>query len=143
MTDSVPRHWVAPENDYRGIADLEATALPSIAVVVPVFERAQTLVRTLASFEAQTHRDFEVIVVDDGSTEDITAAVAEADLEVAPRLLRQEREGFGAHRARNLGAAATNADVVLFVDADCMAHPELIVRHLFWHSRAGNVVVAG
>ena len=143
MTDIVPRPWVAPENDYRGIANLPAEAVPSIAVVVPVFERAATLVRTLVSFEAQTHRDFEVIVVDDGSTEDIAAAVTEADPHIPLRLLRQERDGFGAHRARNHGASATSADVVLFVDADCIAHPDLIARHLFWHSRAGNVVVAG
>lgn len=143
MTYSNPVPWVAPENDYRGIEDLAAAEMPSLAVVIPVFERADTLVRTLASFEAQTHRDFEVIVVDDGSTEDIAAAVTATDLDLNMRLLHQERAGFGAHRARNYGALETTAEVLLFVDADCIAHPDLIRRHLFWHSRASNVVVAG
>ena len=143
MSASHPGPWVAPENDYRGIADLPATGTPSLAVVIPVYQRADTLVRTLASFEAQSHRDFEVIVVDDGSTEDIVAAVNAADLDLPLRLLRRERAGFGAHRARNYGASETNAEVLLFVDADCIAHPDLIRQHLSWHSRAGNVVVAG
>lgn len=144
MSIPIPPAWTGPENDYRGIADLAPAETPSIAVVIPVFNRADLLVRTLAGFATQTHGAFELIVADDGSTEDIEAAIAAAGLEtIAPRVLRQDREGFGAHRARNLGAAATEADVVLFVDADCIPHPELVARHLGWHARACNVVVAG
>lgn len=143
MSPTTPAPWIAPENDYRGIAELPATAVLSVAVIIPVFNRAESLVRTVAGLAAQTHRDFEVIVTDDGSTEDIEAALQQAALSIAPQLLRQERDGFGAHRARNLGAAATDADVLLFIDADCIPHPDLVARHLFWHERASNVVVAG
>jgi glycosyltransferase involved in cell wall biosynthesis/polysaccharide pyruvyl transferase WcaK-like protein len=143
MSTTSPPSWVGPENDYRGIAQLPTTGELSIAVVIPVFNRAESLVRTLAGLAAQTHDEFAVVVVDDGSSEDIGAALEQAELPLSPQLLRQERDGFGAHRARNLGAAATEADVVLFVDADCIPHPDLVARHLFWHERASNVVVAG
>lgn len=143
MSPSAPPAWTGPENDYRGIADRAAAASPSVAVVMPVFNRAESLLRSLAGFAAQTHHDFELIIADDGSTEDIPSAVEQADLAVQPRVLRQERDGFGAHRARNLGAAAATAEVLIFVDADCIPHPQLIERHVWWHARAGNVVVAG
>ncbi|MDJ0925531.1 MAG: glycosyltransferase [Acidimicrobiia bacterium] len=137
-----PPAWTGPENDYRGIASREPVAA-SVAVVIPVFNRAAALSRTLAGLEAQTHRDFEVVVVDDGSEEDIAATVELSNLGNRIQVLRRERDGFGAHRARNQGAAATSAAVLLFIDADCIPHPDLIDRHLYWHSRAGNVVVAG
>jgi glycosyltransferase involved in cell wall biosynthesis/polysaccharide pyruvyl transferase WcaK-like protein len=143
MSHSIPPPWTGPENDYRGIADRAAAASPSVAVVIPVFNRAESLLRSLAGFAAQTHHDFELIVADDGSTEDIAGAVAQAGLAVQPTVLRQDRDGFGAHRARNLGAAAATAEVLVFVDADCIPHPQLIERHVWWHARAGNVVVAG
>jgi glycosyltransferase involved in cell wall biosynthesis/polysaccharide pyruvyl transferase WcaK-like protein len=138
-----PPPWTAPENDYRGIAELPAVGSLSIAVIIPVFNRADSLVRTVAGLTAQTHPEFELIVVDDGSSEDIAAALQQAALPIVPQLLRQERDGFGAHRARNAGAAATDADVVLFLDADCIPHPDLVAQHLFWHERASNVIVAG
>ncbi len=58
-------------------------------------------------------------------------------------MVRQEREGYGAGRARNLGAAAARADVLLFVDADCLPDPELVAGHMAWHHRADNLVVVG
>ena len=140
MSDRPP-YWTAPENDYRGVADLPAKDDASIAVVIPVYNRVDSLRRTLASLEAQLHSHFDVVVVDDGSTEDVAGAVAGSDLTV--ELIRQERDGFGAHRARNAGVASTSADVILFLDADCVADPALIERHLYWHNRARNIIVAG
>jgi glycosyltransferase involved in cell wall biosynthesis/polysaccharide pyruvyl transferase WcaK-like protein len=140
---SLAAPWIAAENDYRGIADLPAADTLSVAVVVPVFNRAESLIRTLAGLATQSRPGLEVIVVDDGSTENIAAAIEQADLAIAPHLIRQERDGFGAHRARNRGAASTDADVIVFVDADCIPHPQLVARHLLWHERASNVVVAG
>lgn len=142
---SQPPAWDGPENDYRGIARREPGPMPSVGVVVPVYNRAAFLERTLAGFVAQTTPAgaFEVVVADDGSDEDIAAVVGRFTGRLRIDLVRQERAGFGAGRARNLGAAATDADLLLFVDADCIPSSELIERHTWWHRRAGNVVVAG
>ena len=142
MTEQPPS-WTGAENDYRGIAQLPPVGSASLAVVIPVFNRADSLVRTLAGLVGQTAHSFETVVVDDGSSEDIAGAVARAALPVDVKVLHQKRDGFGAHRARNMGAAATDADVLLFLDADCIPHAELIKQHLFWHKRASNIVVAG
>ncbi len=136
--------FVAAENDYRGIVGLAPVGDPRIAVVVPVRNRVALLDRTLAGLATQRYRSFDVVVVDDGSDEDVAAVVASHTDRVRVRVQRQERDGFGAPRARNLGAeAAGDAEVLLFLDADCIPGPDFLTWHAFWHARAGNVVVAG
>jgi GT2 family glycosyltransferase len=141
--------FVGPENDYRPLIDLEPGGPRlSVAVVIPVYNRVELLRRTLAGLMVQrgypSHL-ISVVVADDGSDE--APALALAVEEAAERLrivmVRQERDGYGAGRARNLGAAAARADVVLFVDADCLPDPELVAGHMAWHHRADNLVVVG
>src|SRR5690606_2387808 len=83
-----------------------------------------------------------VIVADDGSEADIAAVVKASPLDVT--LVRQDRVGNGASRARNLGAAtAGDVDAIVFIDADCVPHPDLIASHLSWHGGTTNVVTIG
>ncbi|MBN2490511.1 MAG: glycosyltransferase [Planctomycetes bacterium] len=93
-----------------------------LAVVIPVHNGAATLPRCLAAVRASRGVAFEVIVVDDGST-DATAALVAAD--PAIRRLRHERPR-GAAAARNAGVAAARAPVVCFVDADVVVGPDLL-----------------
>lgn len=142
---TVPPPCAAPENDYREVADRDPVGTPRIGVVIPAYERTRLLDRTLAGLVAQTvpGAGFEVIVADDGSTEDVAAVVETYTDRLAIGVVRQERRGFGASRARNLGASAVGGDVLLFLDSDCIPDPELLERHLWWHARASNLVVAG
>ena len=135
----------APENDYRGVAHLAAGPKPTVAVVVPIYNRVDLLKRTLAGLVAQTYSDhlLEVIVADDGSEEDVTRTVSEFADRVRLTLVQQERRGYGAGRARNLGANRTAADVLIFIDADCIPDRDLVTRHVAWHRRANNLVVIG
>ena len=139
---------VAPENDYRALLDMDA-AEPSlrVAVIVPAYNRIGLLARTLAGVVAATSypKDLiEVIVIDDGSDrEDPAEAIPEQRGGPAIRLLRQERSGYGAGRARNLGANETTAEVLLFLDADCLPVPDLVARHVAWHHLADNLAVVG
>jgi glycosyltransferase involved in cell wall biosynthesis len=89
-----------------------------IAVVIPARNAAATLGRTLAAIAAQTHAPTEVVVVDDGSTDDTGVIAARAGV----RVLRQSAEGPAA--ARNRGAAATTAPLIAFTDADCFPAPD-------------------
>jgi glycosyltransferase involved in cell wall biosynthesis len=86
-----------------------------VSVVVPFFNSSRTIDQCLAAVKAQKGVDFEVIAVDDGSTDD-SAIVAERD---GVRLIRQKNRGASA--ARNAGAAAATGEWIAFIDADCIA----------------------
>ena len=92
---------------------------PLFSVIVPTYNRARLLREALASVMAQTHRDFEVIVVDDGSTDNTPSAVAELGERV--HFLRQLNQGPGA--ARNRGAAQATGRYFAFLDSDDLWFP--------------------
>lgn len=103
----------------------------SIGIVIPVFNRPVQVTRALASIAAQSLMPREVVVVDDGSTDD-TAAAAEhwgnsQDLPFSFRVIRQANQGAAA--ARNAGFAALDGCArVLFLDSDDRMAPDLLAR---------------
>lgn len=105
----------------------------TIGVVVPAYNASPTLGRTLASLRRQRGVRTEIVVVDDGSTDD-TAAVAEPQ---GVRVLRQPNAGAPA--ARNRGAAALRTDFFFFCDADVTLAPTALrelLRGLLTHPEA-------
>lgn len=139
--------WLSgPENDYTEISDLpDPSPTLRAAVVIPVYNRVALLARTVAALVPQTYpsRLVSVVVADDGSEEDVAAALAPFSSRLDLTLVRREHDGYGAGQARNLGAAATTAEVLVFVDADCVPDPDLVARHARWHHLAENLVVIG
>lgn len=93
-----------------------ATPTPTVSVIVPAYNAAHTVDRALRSVLAQSYRDLELIVVDDGSRDDTAARVA-AMADPRVRLLRLERNG-GESRAMNAGIAAARGRYIAFQDAD-------------------------
>lgn len=94
-----------------------------IGVIIPVCNAAATLGDTLRSVQAQTHRDWHLALVDDGSS-DGSAGIAAAFGDPRVVLLRQARGGVSA--ARNRGLAALDADAFLFLDADDLLAPHAL-----------------
>ena len=88
---------------------------PEISVIIPLFNKGPHLKRTLDSVSNQSYRDFEIIVIDDGSTDTGPAIAAEYD-DKRLRLIQQRNSGPGA--ARNRGVAESKADYITFIDAD-------------------------
>lgn len=86
---------------------------PSVSVVIPAYNGQAFIAEALASVRAQTRPPDEIIVVDDGSTDETAAAVA-GFAEVV--LLRQAHAGAAA--ARNAGAGRASGDFLAFLDAD-------------------------
>jgi glycosyltransferase involved in cell wall biosynthesis len=99
----------------------------SITVVIPTYNRALELARALDSLVAQTDADFDVIVCDDGSTEDI-AAVTRAYLGLLRLQLLQIGNSGGPARPRNLAVTAARTRWVSFLDSDDWWTPQRMVR---------------
>ncbi len=91
---------------------------PLISVIIPVYNEAAHIGRSLTSLSRQSYQPLEVIVVDDGST-DGTKEVVKSFRTV--KLLSQAHKGAGA--ARNLGAASAKGEILMFVDADMEFEP--------------------
>ena len=108
---------------------MSSPAAPLVSVIVPAFDAAATLAETLASAAAQSCREIEIVIVDDGSRDD-TAGLAEAFCARDPRarLLRQANRGASA--ARNAGIAAARGEFVAPLDADDIWHPDKLARQL-------------
>jgi len=88
---------------------------PAVSVVVPLFNKGPYVTRCLESICRQTFGDFEVVVVDDGST-DGSGSVAEGLEDPRVRVIRQPNRGVGA--ARNRGISESAGALVAFLDAD-------------------------
>jgi len=102
---------------------------PPVSVIIPAYNAAATITQTLASAQAQTHADIEILVVDDGSTDDTPAMVqhlAAADPRI--RLIRQANAGVAA--ARNRGWREAQGDLLAFLDADDLWAPAKIERQV-------------
>ena len=85
-----------------------------VSVLIPTFNRAYILGKTIESVLAQTYQSLEIIVVDDGSTDDTRTLVATFDSRV--RYIYQENAGLAA--ARNAGLAAAQGEFIAFQDSD-------------------------
>ena len=90
---------------------------PSVSVVMPALNVASVLVAALESIRAQTFRDFEAIIVDDGSTDD-TAAIARRFCATDPRFHLVRQNNRGASAARNAAIAQARGKWIAFLDAD-------------------------
>ena len=106
--------------------DRKELLTPKVSVVIPTYERMATLSRAVDSVMAQTFSDWELIVVDDGST-DGTDEMILRDYP-AVRLHRQENAGVSA--ARNAGVALAAGEWIAFLDSDDAWLPEKLERQL-------------
>ncbi len=99
---------------------------PLVSCVVPVFNGERYLREALDSILAQTYRPLEIIVADDGSTDETPKIVAAFGNRL--RYLRQGNQGPAA--ARNLGIRAATGEFIAFLDADDLWHAEKLERQM-------------
>jgi glycosyltransferase involved in cell wall biosynthesis len=118
----------------------------SCSVVIPTYNRAELLRRTLDSLIGQTLRpaDFEVLVVDDGSSDGTGRLVERYRNRLNLRCFFQPDEGWRVAQARNVGIAHAVGEVCVFIDSGVLLHSDCLSEHLHSHRQAsGPVAVCG
>ncbi len=109
-----------------------------ISVVIPTFNRADLLARTLESLAAQTlgHEFFEVIVVDDGGQDHSQAIVDSFSYRMNVKYFWQEDKGFRAGKARNIGTCAADGKYIVYIDTGVLLTSNALQAHLDLHSKS-------
>ena len=100
-----------------------------VSVVMPAFDAASTIVGSVESVLAQTHRELELVVVDDGSR-DATASLVEALAARDSRIVLLRQANAGVAAARNAGIDAARGDCIAFLDSDDRWLPQKLERQL-------------
>src|SRR5262249_25551378 len=98
---------------------------PAVSIIVPCFNGGRFLDALMASLGRQTFRDFEIIIVDDGSTDEETPRKL-ASLRDRARVIHQDNRGPSA--ARNTGARAAHGDTLFMLDCDDTIEPEFLAE---------------
>lgn len=114
----MPDHGAGGPGGTPGPA-VPASAVPALAVIIPHYNDVTRLIRCLTALAPQLGADVELVVVDNGSTEDLAPARA-----ALPGLRIVTEPAKGAAPARNRGVAETTAPVLAFLDADCLPAPD-------------------
>lgn len=91
-----------------------------ISIIIPMYNSKKTIIQTLKGFEDQTNNDFEIIIVDDGSTDDSSGLITQYkdQSELIIKLLSQKNSGPA--KARNLGVKHSQGEIIIFLDSDCI-----------------------
>jgi glycosyltransferase involved in cell wall biosynthesis len=117
----------------------DAVGRPLVSAVIPTYNRSHVIERAIASIRNQTYLPIEIIVVDDGST-DNTAALLERLAVPGLRFFRTPSNG-GASAARNLGISQARGDLIAFLDADDEWLPEKTEQQVATFAAAPEVGV--
>jgi len=137
------RYNLSSKNSYdEEESKWQATNLSPICIIIPTYNRAQALKICLEHLERQSWTDFEVIVVDDGST-DTTPQQMEQYLHTgALRLSYFRQENSGPARARNVAISRARSPLCLIIGDDIFPAPTFVETHLKFHQENPNLWVA-
>ena len=109
--------------------------MPPLTVIIATFNRSAYLQKLLISLTRQTLRGkaFEVVLIDDGSTDDTRSLASSFSDKLNLSYYFQENSGAAA--ARNQGIAKARGDILVFLDDDDFAAPDLLSEHLKIHKK--------
>ena len=114
---------------------------PRVSVIIPTYNRSRYLSEAIQSVLTQTYGDFEIVIVDDGSTDDTASVVQVID---DPRLRYIHQPNAGHSVARNRGLAAARGELIAFLDDDDRSLPEKLAQQVaFLRGHPTVDVVAG
>jgi len=107
---------------------VETENKPAVSIIIQTYNRRQSIGRSIKSVLNQTYRDFELIIVDDGSTDNTKELVADFNDERIKYVRHEENKGEAA--ARNTGIKAARYDYIVYQDSDDKWLPEKLARQI-------------
>lgn len=114
-----------------------------ISIVIPLYNKAHTIVHTLNAVFKQEYQDFEVIIVDDGSTDNGVGIIQQHFHDNRIRIFHQENQGVSV--ARNRGVEEARCEYVALLDGDDEWHPDylkIMTKHIQNNPRCGLFLCA-
>lgn len=130
-------------SDVHSINYTSAVSQYPIGVIIPTYNRSEVLLSCLRHLEQQTMTDFEVVVVDDGSTDSTPQLLAEYQSRTSLNLRYIRQDNSGRSRARNTAISALQAPICVMIGNDIFASPDLVAKHLQLHRQSPGIQVAG
>jgi glycosyltransferase involved in cell wall biosynthesis len=103
---------------------------PIISIIIPTFNRKQNVLNAIDSVLRQTFKDFEIFVIDDGSTD---GTDIEISLKYPKKLIYIKTENMGVSHARNTGVAASKGKYISFLDSDDIWHHHKLEKQIKFH----------
>ncbi|WP_299694285.1 glycosyltransferase [uncultured Vibrio sp.] len=113
--------------------------MAKVSIIIPTYNCLNYLPKAIGSVFSQTHQDFELIIVDDNSSDGTSSYLSSIKDE---RMLTLSTQGVGAPQARNLGIEQATGDYIAFLDADDAWLPEKIERQLEFHQQYPNIAMS-
>ena len=113
------------------------------SVIFTTYNHPRWLEKTLWGFSAQSYRDFEIIVADDGSdqeTRDVVESI-KSQIDIPIQHLWQPDDGFQKCRILNKAIVASRGEYLIFTDGDCIPHPDFVKNHV--DLAAENTLLSG
>ena len=113
------------------------------SVIISFYKNIEYLNLVLAGFERQSENDFEIIIADDGSDENVIKQIEELSTEFPFRVIHvwQEDKGFRKNKILNQAVVSSNSDYLIFIDGDCVPHSKFIEEHL--SAKSKNICLTG
>lgn len=108
------------ENDKKEVTD----KLPSVSIIMPVYNAERTLVKSIESVLRQNYSNFELIIVNDGSIDNTRKILEKYIKNSKIRIINQENQGVSV--ARNVGLLNANSDLIAFIDSDDYVLPNFL-----------------
>jgi len=124
---------------HNGETVEQPLAKPAVSIIMPAFNEAKVIIEAIESVQSQSYGDWELLVVDDNST-DNTVEIIQALINKDPRIRLLKNKGKGVSSARNVGLDSARGDFITFLDADDFYYPgalefrvEALQRHSDWN----------
>lgn len=113
-----------------------------LSVIIPTYNRKNNLIKTLKAFSQQSYQDFEMLIVDDGSTDGTEEMLKKLNLPLKIKYIFQHNQGPA--RARNLGIRQAKGKIIFFTGDDIIPSENLLEEHIKSHQKGDeNFVVLG
>ncbi|MEA1892600.1 MAG: glycosyltransferase family A protein [Campylobacterota bacterium] len=109
----------------------------NISVVIPTYNRYDTLKRAIGSVLAQTYKSKEIIIIDDGSTDDTSKIQIDY-----PHVKYIYQDNMGVSGARNLGIESSTYEYIAFLDSDDQWHKDKLLEHVEFHKQHPNILIS-